>query len=147
MFVLFYRYPWRIFRDTVWISLSDFPCLYGYPYRYPWKTLDIHEDIHTNTGASTIRPGNFGVFILYLSRSYIAELREARHRILFQECNPSLVTKPCATYVGGGNFRQEVPSGLAAAKRSDSEVRPRASNLRGGMSYPYLGLIQDKIQK
>jgi len=26
----------------LWISVFNYPCLYGYPFGYPWISMDIH---------------------------------------------------------------------------------------------------------
>ena len=46
--LLTYEYPWRIVRGTMDI---------GHPRRFIWVSMDIVTDIHTNTGARTVRYG------------------------------------------------------------------------------------------
>ena len=27
---------------VLWISVFNYPCFYGYPFKYPWISIDIH---------------------------------------------------------------------------------------------------------
>jgi len=55
--VVSYGYPWRIVRDTMDILVELSVLAYGYYYGYPSKATGICADIHTDTGARTVRPG------------------------------------------------------------------------------------------
>jgi len=35
------KYPWMDVH-VLWISVFNYPCFYGYPFGYPWISMDIH---------------------------------------------------------------------------------------------------------
>ena len=82
------KYPWMDIH-VLWISVFNYPCFYGYPFGYPWTSMDVHAltcygfSIQVLNRWRTKAVGN-AIFNIFITSVLVRKVR-ATLRVLLQQ--------------------------------------------------------------